>query len=565
MKPKPWLPALHALLAAAASAATLAAPPRISTPSPVPDVHAVTVTQAMAAEDARLPCYQGVRRTPCDLRIYQIMVESFIDGDAQANYGTGYGTSHHRGDLQGVLKALDYIQGLGMNTIWLTPIFTTRGGGRQNEWTSMLDATGYYATDYFQVDRKFGGDAQFRALVAEVHRRGMYILLDGVFGHYKNNIVASPSGLRPVNAEKCRAGERERDHYPDSTTRQACADYSAPETLAFFSEVARYWIENYHIDGWRLDQAYQVPLEHWRTLRDVVASSSARTRYLGPNGRPRKPLGYMVAEISWRRGTRPIYNETAYGTTEDPALESAFEFDVHGALLSTLAMDDASGRSAQPATALAEGFHLFDDYPAHAMPNLMLGNHDIPRFGDLIQRAGHPGPEHDSYWQRHELAFAFMAAFSGPVTVYYGQETGQEVADFAARVEQHCASVGLCDDHVARSNGKIDGLNERETALYARVRQLMQWRQQHAALSVGSRQLLHADAQLYLEVKRAGKSRILLAMNTGSQPARVTLAQTALPEARTLRPLDSSQPPPLRRQQHFELQLPPLSARFYSF
>ncbi len=60
-----------------------------------------------------------------DLRIYQVMVESFVNGNDQIGHGTGYGTSHHKGDIQGIIDSLDYIQSLGMNGIWLTPIFNS--------------------------------------------------------------------------------------------------------------------------------------------------------------------------------------------------------------------------------------------------------------------------------------------------------------------------------------------------------------------------------------------------------------------------------------------------------
>lgn len=60
------------------------------------------------------------------LRTYQIMVESFVDGDSSIGHGTGYGTSHHNGDLQGIIDSLDYIQDLGMNAIWLTPVLNRK-------------------------------------------------------------------------------------------------------------------------------------------------------------------------------------------------------------------------------------------------------------------------------------------------------------------------------------------------------------------------------------------------------------------------------------------------------
>ena len=66
-----------------------------------------------------------------NLRIYQVMVESFVDGDPAHDYDAGYGPSHHRGDLRGIIDSLDYIRGLGMNAIWLTPIFDSHAGEPQ--------------------------------------------------------------------------------------------------------------------------------------------------------------------------------------------------------------------------------------------------------------------------------------------------------------------------------------------------------------------------------------------------------------------------------------------------
>ena len=90
------------------------------------------------------------------LRIYQIMVESFVDGDNSIGHGTGYGPSHHNGDLQGIIDSLDYIQSLGMNAIWMTPIFESAPIDDQDHWADKLDATGYFATDFFKIDPRFG-------------------------------------------------------------------------------------------------------------------------------------------------------------------------------------------------------------------------------------------------------------------------------------------------------------------------------------------------------------------------------------------------------------------------
>ena len=80
---------------------------------------------------------------------------------------------------------------------------------------------------------------------------------------------------------------------------------------------------------------------------------------------------------------------------------------------------------------LDASWNKVENYPNHAMPNLMLGNHDLVRFGDLLER-GNFNPA--DYWQRHKAAFSFLAARSGPITLYYGEEFGDEVPGFAKQV-----------------------------------------------------------------------------------------------------------------------------------
>src|SRR5262245_34346939 len=119
----------------------------------------------------------------CDLRIYEIMVESFVDGDPTRDYNAGYGTSHHKGDLRGIINSLDYIKNLGMNAIWLTPVFDSHAGEAfQGGGVNLnLDATGYYTRDYFKIDPKFGSLADAQELVSKAHDKGLYVFFDGVF------------------------------------------------------------------------------------------------------------------------------------------------------------------------------------------------------------------------------------------------------------------------------------------------------------------------------------------------------------------------------------------------
>src|SRR5262245_54430919 len=68
-------------------------------PPPPPPPRQVTVSTIQGPTQSRLACYRGTVTAACDLRLYEVMVEAFIDADPAANFGVGYGSSHHRGDL----------------------------------------------------------------------------------------------------------------------------------------------------------------------------------------------------------------------------------------------------------------------------------------------------------------------------------------------------------------------------------------------------------------------------------------------------------------------------------
>jgi len=458
--------------------------------------------------------------------MYQVMVESFIDGAPNANYDTGYGRSHHKGDLKGITSALDHIQSTGANALWITPIFESTPLPGQDSWADRLDATGYFSSDFFKVDPHFGTEDDLRMLIGEVHARGMYLFLDGVFGHYKINLASRslPDGtvLRPTNRSNCLSDGNGSTFNPGSL--HACPDWSSADTAAFFEEVATFWIREYGVDGWRLDQAYQVPPAAWARLRNaVIATSAAAPAYPVPNG-TRQPLGYMVAEV-WK-GESDIA-AWAYGSDTRPALASAFDFPTRYRLVATLASEE-SGKTGQPAPHLASFYGTLGSYPSHAMPNLMLGNHDLVRFGDLLQRGRVANPEEELYWRRHEAAFTFMAAYSGPITLYYGEEIGQELPSFADRVTDSCAWENVCDDHVSRISGRVTGLTSREDELRRYAASGLKLRDEHPALSVGTATHVYSDDALYVDLKEAPGSRVLLVINVKNTEAAVRFSTVFL-------------------------------------
>ena len=448
----------------------------------------VTVSVVSGAKSISIPTqytYNPVIITadPMNLRIYQVMVESYQDGDSTRDYNTGYGPSNHKGDIRGIINALPYIQALGVNALWLTPIFNSDGSGA-------LDATGYFCKDYFSVDPKFGSLADAQELVNKAHDAGLYVFFDGVFGHHKGSVVPSPSGKTPQGGSNP-------------------VDYTNPQTLEFYKEVATYWINTLGIDGWRLDQAYQVPINSWEQIRLAVETASSARKAAGEVW---GTLGYMVGEI-WK-GESEIASQ-GYGSTNQ-GLKSNFDFPFRYRILQTLATQEESSQAGaynQPASNLGGGYTSHNAYPTGAMPNLMLTNHDLVRFGDLIQRAPNLGygTENADYWKRHKLALGLMASYSGPITLYYGDEYGAEVGGFINK-----GDGGFYDDHVSRDNGKTTGFNGNEQDLITFVKTLLSLRGQNESLWKGTRTNILSTSTLYADKKEGNGTDFVVVLNTST-------------------------------------------------
>lgn len=476
----------------------------------------VNVSYAATARDDRLACYKGNAEAACNLRTYQVMAVSFIDGDSGANWSDAYGLNHNSGDVQGIINSLDYIQDLGMNAIWITPLFVS------NTDDERRSSTGYFASNYFQIDSRFGSLEQARTLVDQAHARGIYVFFDGVFGHFWSNV--------------------EQRSYNGATlpSNRGSGKASYPADLAFFQDVATYWIRELKIDGWRLDVANEVPAAYWDDIRFAVEQASKEVTYTNSAGQTVNPLGYMVGEV-WKGA--PEIASAVYGSEGSPALLSAFDFPMRYAAMQTFAVEESWDETGpdtfhinglKPASRLQSRF-LADHgaYPSHAMPNLMLSNHDILRFGDLLQRGEITDTYEDEYWNRYRTVHSFQAAYSGPITLFYGEEIGQEVQGFANRLSIYeCSNQNKCDDHVSRIDGKIEGVNasltQRESALRDYIRSLMNLREQHPALPNGSRTHIYSNEDIYIDRKDNGDDNILYVVNVSDDPVSLALLDSAI-------------------------------------
>ena len=200
---------------------------------------------------------------------YQIFPDRFRNGCTEndppdcAAWGSVPDREHFMGgDLQGILEKLDYLAALGIQCLYLTPIF--KGDFNHK----------YATTDYFEIDPCFGSKEEFTSLVEGCHERGIRILLDGVFNHCGTHF-APFMDLLEKQEESSYKDWFFVTEYPVRLSHHSYECVGAYkwmpklntancEVRKFILEVMDYWLGNFHIDGWRLDVADEVDGSVWR-------------------------------------------------------------------------------------------------------------------------------------------------------------------------------------------------------------------------------------------------------------------------------------------------------------
>lgn len=322
---------------------------------------------------------------------YQIFPERFANGreDLSPENVLPWGSKDpdvndfFGGDLQGIVDKLDYVEDLGVNGIYLTPIFSAPSNHK------------YDTLDYYSIDPHFGDPELFRTLVSQLHQRGMRIMLDAVFNHIGS---ASPQWQDVV---KNGAQSRYKDwfHIHSFPVTEGNFDTFAftpdmpklhtanPEVQRYLLDIGLYWIREFDIDGWRLDVANEVDHAFWKTFKQAVSAE--------------KPDIYILGEI-WHSSEPWLRGDEFHAVMNYPFTEPMIEYFADRAI---------------PASRMAHRLnaHLMNGMKQvnEVMFNL-LDSHDTKR---LLTRC-----RNDEKKARALLAFMF--AQTGSPCIYYGTEIG---------------------------------------------------------------------------------------------------------------------------------------------
>lgn len=395
------------------------------------------------------------------------------------------------GDLWGVIEQLDYLQDLGINAIYFTPIFQSASNHR------------YHTHDYYLVDPMLGGNSAFKELLDAAHKRNIKVVLDGVFNHasrgfffFHDILENGPYSpwldwfkierwpLSPYNGEY-------PANYVGWAGNRALPEFNHenPEVREYIMEIAEYWIK-FGIDGWRLDVPFEIKVPgFWQEFRDRVKAIN--------------PEAYIVGEVwgdsrQWLDGTQfdGVMNYLFAAPTI--AFTAGDRVDI----------EQVQDRSYQPYPPLfAKEYgekiqHLLQLYPWDIQLTQLnlLASHDTAR---LLSIAKDDKPS-------VELATLLLITYPGAPSIYYGDEVGLP--------------------------GKLDPDSRRGFPMEAHWdiyvlkyhQKLIALRQKYPALRIGSYHILYAEGTVYVFDRILGNEELIIAVNVGTAPANISFEITGL-------------------------------------
>jgi len=452
------------------------------------------------------------------------LTESPYRTDGRPDYYSFYG-----GDIAGVAEKLDYLEDLGVTILYFNPL----NQGKSNHK--------YDPVDYLKIDPHFGDEAVFKAFVRDARKRGIRIVVDKAFNHTGDWHFAfvdtrergeaspywhwyewykwplPPGGCpTPCDYYDCWWGfplhpnlnfdlsrpNAEENHITD--IREAEPNR---EVVDYLLDVARYWIGELGIDGFRLDVPNEVPFWFWKEFRAVVDSLRPDAFLIGEIWGDAMPwLGpdCFHATMNYKYFRDPVLNFFALGNIDAAAFDGS----------------------------LAEGRHRYPDEAVHVMMNL-IDSHDTERFltvagGDI---------------RRLKLAFLFQMTYVGIPQIYYGGEVALE---------------GGKDPDNRRTFPWDWKSCEIRRDVHAYCRTLIGLRKAHPVLRRGAYRTLQAEGGIHAFARHDEKALCVVVANNADRRQDVTLDLSGF-RVKKMTDLLSGETHRVRKDGTLSLVLPPYS------
>ncbi len=460
--------------------------------------------------------------SPSDV-MYLIMTDRFADGDvmndpqpSERDQVRGW----HGGDFRGVEQHLDYLEQLGVTTLWLTPVYDNDGGDQAYH--------GYSATDLYRTDPHFGSLADLRGLGDSLHKRGMKLVLDTVPNHLgaMHPWAADPpmpDWFHGTRAEhRVASSQFEAVIDPHATWEQwrdvtegwfanvlPDLNQENPRVRQYLIQNAEWWVESTGADGLRYDTFPYVGRAFWQSLDEQLKALYPKLTTVGEvfDGNP-AITSYFAGGVA-REGI-------------DTGLTTPFDFPMYFALRHALT-EPVSGAARDAGR--AEGLAVLEQvlgldwmYPHPERLVTFIGNHDTARF------MSQPGATVGEL----KMAFALLATLRGMPQIYSGDEIAMPGGGDPDNRRDFPG--GFPGD--TQNAFTAEGRTQEQAEMYDWVARLFQFRRQHAALATGEQQDVFFDDTALVFVRTAdvkrgcgvgAGERFVVAVNSSDQAREVKL------------------------------------------
>ena len=407
-----------------------------------------------------------------DAVVYNIFPDSFASSKcavtgvgSEKRLGCALSRSRLGGTINGIRSNLDYIASLGVNCLYLNPVFAA---GQYHKYDTI---------DYLHIDPCFGTDEDFRALVDESHVRGIRVILDGVFNHCGAQFFAFRDVLEKQGQSRY-AGWFYRlqfpVRYPDAGEKPnyECfcyerlmpkLDTANPEVRDYLCGVGEHWLREYGADGWRLDVADEVDDAFWREFRRRCKAVKSDALLIGE-----------------------VWGDARHWLGGD-MLDSAMNYDFRNHCRHFFAEGNIDARTF--AGRCADMLMRCKRQTASVQLNI-LDSHDTGRFLSLC----------GGDTRRLKLAVLFMCCFVGMPCIFYGDELGVEGQD---ELDYRCA--------MPWQDGDRD--------LLRFYREVIALRRAHPALRHGELRFLRAEPGEHVLVfeRKTGVERLVITINASDK------------------------------------------------
>ena len=505
---------------------SMLATPNLAWSAPAPKGPTAAEAAALARDSVRSPMAAD--------NIYFVMTDRYANGDTSNDRGgvtgdyslTGYDPSSdsyfHGGDLKGLTggcttgEGVARIKNMGFTTIWVTPPF-------KQEWVQGNSAAyhGYWINDFLTIDPHWGTNADFKTFVDCAHSQGIKVVLDIVLNHTGDVISYNGSGKATIPAGRQNAKNPAwLNKLTNYNNRGDVKDWNDKfwaqngdffglddikttnqEVIDGFAAVYSQWVNDYGVDGFRVDTAKHVDdafLGKW--WPKVVAATKSKNPNVFAFGEVFDSGQDVLSAFVRQRGLPSVID---FGFQADAVLYAGGDGDA-GNLLYVLKQDD------KYTTATRNAYNLVT----------FLGNHDMGRVANLLLKNG---AKADTLLASTLFAHDVMYLTRGTPSVYYGDEVGMIGfgGDKAARQDMFSTQNVEWQRELRVTGGAIgtkSALTDTTNPILVRIQKLNELRVKYPALASGAQIVRGADGPILVSsrIDKADKREYLVGLNNAN-------------------------------------------------